>query len=68
MSVNEFVKIQKFRKAAELLTQTSMSVFEVNLAVGFEDRKYFSKEFKKYFGVSPADFTSTKLVDPGAFE
>jgi signal transduction histidine kinase/ligand-binding sensor domain-containing protein/DNA-binding response OmpR family regulator len=63
MSVNEFVKIQRFRKAAELLTTTEMSVFEVSLAVGFEDRKYFSREFKKHFGVSPNDFTSTEFVN-----
>lgn len=63
MSVNDFVKIQRFRKAAALLTTTDMSVYEVSLAVGFDDRKYFSKEFKKYFGVSPNDFSSAEFVD-----
>lgn len=63
MSVNDFVKIQRFRKAAELLTTTDMTVYDVSLAVGFDDKKYFSKEFKKYFGVSPHDFTSTEFVN-----
>jgi len=57
MSVNEVVKIHRFRKAAELLVQKQLSVSEVAGAVGYDDRKYFSKEFKKYFGVAPSDFT-----------
>lgn len=57
MSVNEVVKVHRFRKAAELLVQKQLSVTEVACAVGYDDRKYFSKEFKKYFGVAPSDFT-----------
>jgi len=56
MSVNEVIKIHRFRKAAELLIQNRLSISEVAEAVGYDDRKYFSKEFKKYFGVTPTDF------------
>ena len=35
-----------------------MTVYEVAYAVGYNDRKYFSKEFKKYFGKLPSDFES----------
>lgn len=59
MSVNEVVKVYRFRKAAGLLAQKQLSISEVASAVGYDDRKYFSKEFKKYFGVAPSDFAVT---------
>jgi YesN/AraC family two-component response regulator len=31
-------------------------VFEVAQAVGYNDRKYFSKEFKKQFGKTPSEY------------
>ncbi|MFT4093360.1 MAG: two-component regulator propeller domain-containing protein [Niabella sp.] len=56
MSVNEFIKLQRFKKAAELLAQKRLTVNEVSFAVGYDDRKYFSREFKKYFGVTPSEY------------
>lgn len=58
MSVNEFIKLQRFKKAATLLQQTDMTVNEVSFAVGYDDRKYFSREFKKYFHMTPSEFSS----------
>lgn len=62
MSVNEVVKVYRFRKAAELLVQKEISISEVAGAVGYNDRKYFTKEFKKYFGVAPSDFTASTVI------
>lgn len=62
MSVNEVVKVHRFRKAAELLVQKKISISEVAGAVGYDDRKYFAKEFKKYFGVAPSDFTVSAFI------
>ncbi|MBO9595748.1 MAG: response regulator [Niabella sp.] len=61
MSVNEFIKTRRFKKAAELILQKDLTINEVSYAVGYEDRKYFSREFKKYFGVAPSDFTQQIL-------
>ncbi len=58
MSVNEFIKLQRFKKAAALLQQTDMTVNEVSFTVGYDDRKYFSREFKKYFHMTPSEFSS----------
>ncbi|HTG57261.1 MAG TPA: ATP-binding protein, partial [Niabella sp.] len=58
MSVNEFIKLQRFKKAATLLQKTDMTVNEVSFAVGYDDRKYFSREFKKYFHMTPSEFSS----------
>ncbi|RAJ10673.1 signal transduction histidine kinase [Chitinophaga skermanii] len=54
MSVNDFAKTIRLKKAAQLLALKTYSVFEVSVMVGFNDRKYFSKEFKKQFGYAPS--------------
>ncbi|MGJ1432280.1 helix-turn-helix domain-containing protein [Sphingobacterium spiritivorum] len=37
---------------------------EVAYGVGFSDRKYFSKEFKKHFGSNPSDYTKEGDSNP----
>ncbi|MBN8838517.1 MAG: response regulator [Sphingobacteriia bacterium] len=54
--IGEFIKTLKLKKAAMLLTNDSFNISEVAWEVGFNDRKYFSKEFKKYFGKSPSEY------------
>jgi AraC-like DNA-binding protein len=56
MSVNDFAKTIRLKKAAQLLQQKQLSVFDVSLMVGFNDRKYFSREFRKQFGKSPSEY------------
>jgi signal transduction histidine kinase/DNA-binding response OmpR family regulator/streptogramin lyase len=56
MSVNEFVKSLRLKKAAQLLLQKKQTVYEVAYAVGYSDRKYFSKEFKKHYGKTPSEY------------
>lgn len=48
----------KFRciRATELYKNTTKSISEIALAVGFSDYCYFSKAFKKYIGISPAKY------------
>ncbi|WEK38154.1 MAG: two-component regulator propeller domain-containing protein [Candidatus Pseudobacter hemicellulosilyticus] len=56
MSVNDFVKSLRLKKAAQLLSEKKMIVYEVAYAVGYNDRKYFSREFKKQFGKTPSEW------------
>lgn len=43
-------------KAAALLSASDMPVRDIAAAVGWEDECYFSRCFKKWFGVSPSDY------------
>lgn len=54
LSINNYVKMYRLNKAKELL-KSSMNVSEVAYAVGFSERKYFSREFKKQFGYNPSE-------------
>jgi DNA-binding response OmpR family regulator len=58
MSVNDFVKSIKLKKAAALLLQRQHTVNEIAYMVGFNDRKYFSREFRKQFGKTPSEYAS----------
>lgn len=59
LSVNNFVKTYRFRKAIALM-KDGHNISEAAYAVGFSDRKYFSKEFKKTYGVSPSEYEENK--------
>ncbi len=56
-SPHQFITMIKMEKAAELLRSGNQQVSEVAYATGFNDPAYFSRVFKKYFGVSPRDIT-----------
>ena len=58
LSVNDFIKSLRIKRAAQLLKQNSGNIAEIAYAVGFNDRKYFSSEFKKHFGKTPSEFMS----------
>lgn len=47
---------QKMIAAAELLTGTSESIGNISARLGFDSPQYFSKRFKKHFGVTPAQY------------
>jgi ligand-binding sensor domain-containing protein/signal transduction histidine kinase/CheY-like chemotaxis protein/AraC-like DNA-binding protein len=55
LSVNDFVKSIRLKKAMELFKQNRFTIYEVAYQVGFNDPKYFSREFKKQFGKSPRE-------------
>lgn len=61
LTIHDFIKSIRLKKAAYLLTQKGSTIYEVAYQVGFSDRKYFSKEFKKQFGKNPSDYIKTNL-------
>lgn len=61
LSVNDFIKSIRLKKAAQLLKSAQGNIAEIAYAVGFNDRKYFSLEFKKAFGKSPSEYMQEKM-------
>jgi DNA-binding response OmpR family regulator/signal transduction histidine kinase len=55
-SVNEFIRIVRLKKAAELLANSNSSISEIVEKVGFNSFAYFTKSFKDYFGVIPSKY------------
>lgn len=56
LSVGDFIKSIKLKKAAGLLKKRHLSIAEIAFYAGFNDTKYFGKEFKKYFSKSPSQY------------
>lgn len=56
ISPNEFIKDIRLQRAAELIRQKADTVTQIGYRVGFNDQSYFTKCFKKKFGVSPSEF------------
>ena len=53
---NEYLRIKRLKRAAELLQQGRYGVADISLMVGFSSSTYFSSCFKKQFGISPSEF------------
>ncbi len=57
MSPNDYIRIERLKKAAFLLKEKELYINEVCIRVGFNTPSYFSKCFQQQFGVLPKDFT-----------
>lgn len=57
MSIIEFSKNLRLKKAAEMLSNDSHNIIEISELVGFSDRRYFSREFRKVYGRSPSEYS-----------
>lgn len=58
LSVADFIKSIRLKRAANLLAQQKLTIADVAYAVGFNNRKHFSKEFRKLFNENPKNFIS----------
>ena len=56
MSPNDYLKVFRLNKAAELLLKNEIPVSEVCYKVAFSSSSYFAKCFKTQFGVLPKDY------------
>ena len=52
----ELIRSIRLRKAAKLIASRADSVTQIAQLVGFDDYSYFSKSFKKHFGVAPTQY------------
>ena len=57
---NEYIRMMRMKKAAELLLDGKFTVAEVSYKVGIDDPFYFSKCFKSQFGVAPSVYQKGK--------
>lgn len=56
LSPNEYLRLERLKKAAQLLKEGENRVNEICYMVGFNSPSYFAKCFQKQFGVLPKDF------------
>lgn len=54
ISINQYLTQSRLRAARELLSETGLTLTEIAERVGYNDIFYFSKVFKRHYGVSPS--------------
>ena len=57
LSPNDFIKDIRLKRAAEMIRLKVDIITQIGYAVGFNDQSYFTKCFKKQFGVTPTEFS-----------
>lgn len=62
VSVTEYITLCRMKQAAELMaTAPELSLLAVSEQVGYTDPYYFSRCFKRYYGVTPSKFLSSHV-------
>lgn len=56
LSPNDFITVYRLKKSLPLLASKEMNINEVAYNVGFNDPKYFSRVFKKFYQKKPSDY------------
>lgn len=56
VNLSDYIQTIRLNKAKVMLEETNAKIYEIALAVGYQDDKYFRKVFKKQFGVTPNEF------------
>jgi signal transduction histidine kinase/DNA-binding response OmpR family regulator len=56
LSVSEFIRNLKLKKAAAMLSESGKSVAEIAYETGFSSPSYFSKCFKDLFNLTPSEY------------
>lgn len=52
----EMLQNKRFQTAANLLTETNLSIYDIIINIGYENSSYFHRKFKKIFSLSPAEY------------
>jgi AraC-like DNA-binding protein len=56
LSPNDFITLFRLKKSLDYLHNGAVSVNEVAYKIGFNDPKYFSRVFKKFYRETPSDY------------
>ena len=56
LTPNEFLRVMRMKRAAQLLAQNKLTVAQVGYKVGFKNPKYFSKCFQRHFNETPTAY------------
>lgn len=59
ITISEYITSVRMNKAKELIKKGGIRFSDLCEAIGYSDPAYFSKCFKKYFGISPKDYETT---------
>ncbi len=56
VNITDYINTLRINKAKNMIASTHYKIVDIALMVGFENMSYFSSVFKKYEGISPAEY------------
>ncbi|MBB5619349.1 DNA-binding response OmpR family regulator [Pedobacter cryoconitis] len=62
LSPNELINLARLKKAAELLNEGVLKIYEIAELVGYSSQTHFGRIFAKQFGMSPTDYAASMHV------
>lgn len=64
-SVYHYLTQLRLNKSCLYLRSSGQSVYSISLACGFSSQNFFSRQFKKYMGCTPADYRKKAMRENG---
>ena len=61
-TVTEYIRHSRLEVARDLMRTTELNISQIVYTIGFSSRSYFSKIFKRKYGISPSEFQDNTLV------
>jgi two-component system cell cycle response regulator len=58
LTPNELINLARLKKAAELLNEGMLKIYEISELVGYSSQTHFGRNFLKQFGMSPSDYVA----------
>ncbi|PTN07632.1 hybrid sensor histidine kinase/response regulator transcription factor [Mangrovibacterium marinum] len=58
LNITDFINSYKLKKAVSLIKEGKLPIADVAFKAGFNDPKYFSRIFKKFYGMTPTEFAA----------
>lgn len=63
MTPSAYIRYQRMQTAARMLVYTNLDIQHICTNVGILDSNYFTKCFKKEYGMSPSDYRKRGIID-----
>src|SRR5690554_1670582 len=55
-SFSDYLSMKRFEKACELLSKSTLKIYQIGEAIGYSNPRYFSEWFQKQTGQSPGEY------------
>lgn len=63
ISIKDYIKEEKIKRAKYLLTRTDISVSEVSECLAFSTPSYFCSVFKSFTGMLPSEYQNLSQIE-----
>lgn len=62
ISFSEYLLAERMKKAAALLLNVNIKLYEISEIVGYDNAKSFSRAFSQYYGTSPSEYRKQRML------